>query len=155
MFACLLASFNTIMSSHTASSSNGGNGSGDSGAPRRNSKRPKCDSLLYFSFFFLFYFGQIHVCPLVIMVLVVFLNCKVLNPVLIFLLSLFQRLRYLNVFGITSGFYRHPCGGLCIFLMGSCYFDSLLVLLHESGRVSSFLIILFHIKNLIFFILII
>ncbi|KAJ6891777.1 hypothetical protein NC651_025081 [Populus alba x Populus x berolinensis] len=29
------------MSSHTASSSNGGNGSGDSGAPRRNSKRPK------------------------------------------------------------------------------------------------------------------
>ncbi|XP_011014157.1 PREDICTED: ALA-interacting subunit 3-like [Populus euphratica] len=29
------------MSSHAASSSNGGNGSGDSGAPRRNSKRPK------------------------------------------------------------------------------------------------------------------
>nr|APR63756.1 hypothetical protein [Populus tomentosa] len=29
------------MSSHMASSSNGGNGSGDSGAPRRNSKRPK------------------------------------------------------------------------------------------------------------------
>jgi hypothetical protein len=42
------------MSSHTASSSNGGNGSGDFGAPRRNSKRPKCDSLLYFSFFFFF-----------------------------------------------------------------------------------------------------
>jgi hypothetical protein len=44
------------MSSHTASSSNGGNGSGDFGAPRRNSKRPKCDSLLYFSFFFFFLF---------------------------------------------------------------------------------------------------
>ncbi|KAJ6324939.1 hypothetical protein OIU76_012099 [Salix suchowensis] len=29
------------MSSHTASSSNGGNGSGDSGVPKRNSKRPK------------------------------------------------------------------------------------------------------------------
>jgi hypothetical protein len=41
-----VSSFYTAMSSHTASSSNGGNGSGDSGAPRRNSKRPKCDFFL-------------------------------------------------------------------------------------------------------------
>ena len=77
-----------------------------------------------------------------------------MNLVLNFLLACSIDSGFLFCFGITSGFYRHPRGGLCIFFMGSCYFDLLLVLLHEIGCVSSFLTILFHIKHPICFIMI-
>jgi hypothetical protein len=44
----------SVMNSNTASSSAGGAGSADASAPRRNSKRPKCNFLSKTSFFVVF-----------------------------------------------------------------------------------------------------
>lgn len=51
------------MSNNTASSSAGANGSADSGASRRNSKRPKCDFLFFTLPFLAFLFLiEFYVC---------------------------------------------------------------------------------------------
>lgn len=81
------------MSSNTASSSAGGSGSGDSTAPRRNSKRPKCKKTQLFSFFF----------------------CG-------FLVLFDKSLDFDSFVRFISIFDKYPDGVLCLSLMGFCCF---------------------------------